>query len=221
MSTSLAHPLSLIHAEHPSDAWILRDQMRSHMRTQRRAISASEQHHVAQQLARWISRTRLLRAGSRVGVYLPHGREADLSIAIARGRARGCYLYLPRITHMRRRRMEFVEFAPGTALRENAYGILEPIARRGAHISIRRLDLILVPLVAVDARGWRLGSGAGFYDRRLSHLSRKRLWRRPRLIGVGYEFQRVESLPPSRWDVPVEGLITETGFHALRPWAPA
>jgi 5-formyltetrahydrofolate cyclo-ligase len=115
--------------------------------------------------------------------------------------------------------MEFVEFPPGVALRENVYGILEPVGGIAAHIPAKHLDVILLPLVAVDARGWRLGSGAGFYDRRLSHRRGPRHWRRPRLIGIAYEFQRVPTLEPSKWDVPVDGVITENGFYSFRPWA--
>ena len=188
------------------------------MRAQRRSVTRAQQQQVARQLAKWIARTHLLRAGAKVGVYLPQGREADLSHAISAARARGCRLYLPVITHYRRRRMEFAEFAPGVALRENAYGILEPAAAVTQHIPARHLDLILLPLVAVDARGWRLGSGAGFYDRRLSRLRRSRQWRRPKLIGVAYDFQRVASLTPSKWDVPVHAVITESGFHSTQPW---
>lgn len=85
---------------------------------------------------------------------------------------------------------------------------------------VRRLDVILLPLVAVDARGWRLGSGAGFYDRSLAHLRYGRRWRRPRLIGVAYEFQRVAQLEPQPWDVPLDAVVTERGFYPtarLRP----
>jgi 5-formyltetrahydrofolate cyclo-ligase len=181
-------------------------------------LTLAQQQQAATDIARWISRTHLLRAGTHVGVYLSQGREADLSVAIRRAHAIGCHLYVPCITHMRRRRMEFVELLPGTKLHKNVYGILEPVASPIARISVRELDVILLPLVGIDAHGWRLGSGAGFYDRRLSHLRSARLWRRPRLIGIGYEFQRVPRLEPSQWDVPVEGLITERGYHPLRPW---
>ncbi|MFL6577656.1 MAG: 5-formyltetrahydrofolate cyclo-ligase [Povalibacter sp.] len=220
MSSSTAHQSSIPDTERSGDRQLSREELRRKMKAIRRSVSLVEQRHVAEQLAIWISRSRLLRTGSRVGVYLPQGREADLSIAIKRAHERGCRLYLPFITHMRTHRMQFVEFVPGSPLKKNAYGILEPIASHAARVSIRRLDVVLLPLVAVDARGWRLGNGAGFYDRHLSHLRASRRWRRPKLIGIAYEFQRVPHLEPSKWDVPIEGLITERGFHTLRPWAP-
>ena len=91
-----------------------------------------------------------------------------------------------------------VRYARDAPLRPNRYGIAEPDARRRARIAVRHLDLVLVPLVAVDPRGTRLGTGAGFYDRCLHHLRAGRRWRRPKLIGLGYEFQRVDRLAAAR-----------------------
>ncbi|MGH8189602.1 MAG: 5-formyltetrahydrofolate cyclo-ligase, partial [Steroidobacteraceae bacterium] len=93
------------------------------------------------------------------------------------------------------------------------YGILEPLRERSRQAALRELDFILMPLVAIDARGARLGTGAGFYDRRLHRLRSARAWRRPKLIGVAYEFQRVPRLDAAPWDVPLDGLITERNFY--------
>jgi 5-formyltetrahydrofolate cyclo-ligase len=216
MSISSAHPspaIAPIGAQIPS-----REELRRQLRAQRRALTLAQQQQAAAYIARAISRTHFMRAGAHVGVYLSQGREADLSVAIRRAHAIGCHVYVPCVTHMRRRQMAFVKLLPGATLKKNVYGILEPVTPHCARISVHQLDVILLPLVGIDARGWRLGSGAGFYDRHLSHLRGPRLWRRPKLIGIAYEFQRVPHLEPSRWDVPVEGLITERGYHALRPW---
>ena len=75
------------------------------------------------------------------------------------------------------------------------------------------LDLVLVPLVAFDARGVRLGMGGGYYDRSFAYLNFRSRWRRPRLIGVGFDFQRAESISPQPWDVCLDGVITERGFY--------
>jgi 5-formyltetrahydrofolate cyclo-ligase len=113
--------------------------------------------------------------------------------------------------------MRFVRYRPDSVMRKNRYGIAEPNPRHGEIIPVRQLDLVLLPLVAFDARGWRLGSGAGFYDRSLQHLRAGRRWRRPLLIGVGYECQRVPELAPDTWDVPVDAMLTERGLQrALR-----
>jgi 5-formyltetrahydrofolate cyclo-ligase len=60
-----------------------------------------------------------------------------------------------------------------------------------------------------------LGSGAGFYDRALHHLHAGRRWRRPKLIALAYEFQRMEHLPSQSWDVPVDAILTEKQLYRI------
>jgi len=74
------------------------------------------------------------------------------------------------------------------------------------------LDIALVPLVAFDDYGRRLGMGGGYYDRTFAYLRHREHWRRPKLIGVAFEFQRVAELPAQPWDVPLDGIITEKGL---------
>lgn len=201
----------------PTGSFIDRNQLRREMRARRRAVSDTEQQRAGESIARILDRQRLLRPGRRLGVYISHGREADLGTAIALARQRDCHLYLPAITQLRHSRMDFLSFDSGTSLRLNMFGIPEPDPRQAERIAVRQLDLILVPLVAVDPWGSRLGSGAGFYDRRLRHRKTHLRWQRPRLIGIAYEFQRVAHLPTQPWDVPLDAVITERRFYPRLP----
>jgi len=185
------------------------------MRARRRQVTAIERRIAAQAFARIANRALLLRPGKRIAVYQAVGHEADLSAVIALARARGCRLYLPRVVDHRRNRLQFVAFDGSSRLRRNAFGILEPSGPIDA-VRVRDLDIVFMPLVAFDAEGWRLGSGAGFYDRKLHHLHATRRWRRPRLIGIAYDFQRVPHLQPHRWDIPFDAIITETGMQRSR-----
>ncbi|MGD8594123.1 MAG: 5-formyltetrahydrofolate cyclo-ligase, partial [Gammaproteobacteria bacterium] len=72
----------------------------------------------------------------------------------------------------------------------------------------RRLNLVLTPLVAFDARGNRLGMGGGYYDRTFAYLRHQHRWRRPRLAGIAYDFQQVDRLERSSWDVPLSTIAT-------------
>jgi 5-formyltetrahydrofolate cyclo-ligase len=198
-------------ASPPSD----RSQLRADLRARRRALSADERASASRQFARILRRSMLLRPGRHVAIYVAHDCEADPSAIVSLARRNRCELYLPAIADYRRRRMEFRRYARDTRLRRNRYGIAEP--ERGARrIAVRHLDLVLLPLVAVDPRGTRLGTGAGFYDRCLQHLRTGRRWRRPKLIGLGYEFQRVASLAARAWDVPLDALLTEKNLYALK-----
>jgi 5-formyltetrahydrofolate cyclo-ligase len=190
-----------------------RDQMRRAMRMRRRALTDEQYAKAARGLARVVTRQCWLRPGRRIAIYLPYGRELDPGIVIRMALQRRCSLYVPLVTNMRTHRMEFVRLKPGERLRRNRFGIQEPPRHAAERIAVRELDLILLPLVAVDEHGWRLGSGAGFYDRRLHHLRAGRRWRKPRLIGVAYEFQRVPRLDPAPWDVPLDAVITERALY--------
>lgn len=196
-----------------------RRRLRREMRLRRRQLSSSERSAAARQFARHA--TSLLRPGKRIALYLPHDGEADPGMIIRRARRHGCLLYLPFITNYRRGRMRFVRFDEDTRLQANRYGILEPVATLAPAIAAHLLDLVVLPLVAFDDRGWRLGSGAGFYDRQLHHLRRQRRWRHPRLIGLAYEFQRVEQLEAAPWDVPLDAVLTQHGLQTLRRSAAA
>jgi 5-formyltetrahydrofolate cyclo-ligase len=190
-----------------------RQQLRRQMRQLRRLLSPSARDEAHRQFARYLSGSYRLRPKQRVGVYIAYGHEADLHYVIDVARRRGCLLYLPVITDFRHSRMRFVRYRTDSAMRVNRYGIAEPDPRHAEVIPARKLDLILLPLVAFDERGWRLGSGAGYYDRALHHLRTGRRWRRPKLIGVGYECQRVARLQPDSWDVPLDGMLTERGLR--------
>jgi 5-formyltetrahydrofolate cyclo-ligase len=67
-------------------------------------------------------------------------------------------------------------------------------------------DVLLVPLLAFDRAGYRLGYGAGFYDRTLERLRRSK---RVTAIGIGFAGQEVESVPRDRYDQPLDWLVTE------------
>ena len=191
----------------------LRKEMRQEMRERRRSLPAATRESAHRQFARSLARSHLLQPGRHVAIYFAYGHEADLSDVIDLARRRGCRLYLPVITDLRHSRMRFVRYQRGSSMRTNRYGIAEPDPRHAETVPVQRLDLVLLPLVAFDARGWRLGSGAGFYDRSLQRLREGRRWRRPMLIGVGYECQRVPRLEPDRWDVPLDGMLTERGLQ--------
>jgi len=91
------------------------------------------------------------------------------------------------------------------AMSPGAYGILEP---QGARVELAEIDLIVVPALAYDLRGHRLGYGAGYYDRLLKAL--EQTLERGCRWGVGYGWQVVEGLPYESHDVPVDVILTPT-----------
>jgi 5-formyltetrahydrofolate cyclo-ligase len=193
----------------------LRRALRREYRARRRAIPPAERTAAAVSAARLLAGAALPRPGSTVAAYVPNDGEFDPGPLLDVARRRGCRVYLPVIA----RRLGAMAFgpldAPAGAWRPNRYGIPEP----GGHPALLRrpqdLDLVLVPLVAFDAAGHRLGMGAGYYDRAFAFLLRRTAWRRPRLLGLAFDAQQAESLPVAPWDVPLWGVLTES--RLLRP----
>lgn len=186
--------------------------LRRQMRALRTTLTRKERHLATIAFAREVQRARLMRPGMKIAAYLAVRHEADVSALVAKALELGCEVYLPRITNLRSGRMEFLRFQGLRKLRRNAVGLLEP-APTARRIPPRELDRAFVPLAAFDARGNRLGTGGGFYDRRFAYLGRRRSWRKPRLIGVGYELQRVPAVAAEPWDVVLDAVVTERGVH--------
>lgn len=92
-------------------------------------------------------------------------------------------------------------------LSKGAYGILEPHPESPL-VEPSLVDLILVPAVACDVKGYRLGYGAGYYDRMLSQQP----WRNVPTVGVVFEYARLPNLPRDVWDRPLRGICSESGL---------
>lgn len=98
----------------------------------------------------------------------------------------------------------FLRYTPETVLTPNKLRIPEPPLDIRQMITLDRLDVMMVPLVAFDDSGQRLGMGGGFYDRTLQN------WRQHGFlpVGVAHDCQQVERLPAEEWDVPLPAVLT-------------
>lgn len=173
-------------------------ELRACYRRRRRALSAADQSaHAEAVAAALVDR---LGAGP-VGMYVADDGEVDLAPLIAHCWQRGIAVALPVI---RSGRLAFASHAKDDALHRACYGVLEP--ERAVAITPA---LVLVPLVAFDAHGHRLGRGGGYYDRYFAaNPSVER-------IGIAHECQRAKSLPSDDWDVPLPAVVTELGWQRL------
>ena len=97
--------------------------------------------------------------------------------------------------------------ATSRPLQAGAYGILEPHADEPI-LDVGTVDLILVPAVAADRQGYRLGYGGGFYDRLLSEPH----WAAKPTLGILFDFALLPHLPIDPWDRPLNGICTEAGL---------
>lgn len=185
--------------------------LRKELMAARRATSRAERERAAHAVADAIATTHWLAPGKRIGLYASMPQELGTGPLIDLALARGCQVYLPRITSMRRRSMRFVPLGPNA--RRHDFGMLEP--EGAGFIGARFLDTIFCAGVGFDRRGARLGHGAGFYDRALAFRHTRTHWRGPRLVGLAYHFQVVPFIPVGEHDVFMDLLVTDRGIHEV------
>ncbi|MGA8135136.1 MULTISPECIES: 5-formyltetrahydrofolate cyclo-ligase [Pseudomonas] len=190
-----------------------RPQLRRLLRKARRALSASEQRQAARGLYRQLAQHPLFRRARHISLYLPTDGEIDPRLLLREAQRRGKHTYLPVLSAWPRTRMVFQRIRPGEKLQPNRFRILEPRVKLAAQRKVWTLDLVLLPLVGFDVEGGRLGMGGGFYDRSLAYLARRQSWRKPTLLGLAHECQKVAKLNQASWDVPLQGTVTDRAWY--------
>lgn len=181
----------------------IKSQLRREQRRARSALTARELRTAAQDMARHATQlTPLLRA-TRIASYRSFAGEINPEPL---EQQLGARVLLPKISNFRLGQMQF--YAQDRIPKTNRLGIEEPRGL-GSPTSVKHLDVVLVPLVAFQRDGNRLGMGAGFYDRALAFRRNEPSIKRPLLIGLAHHFQETNRLQPEPWDVPLDAIITD------------
>jgi 5,10-methenyltetrahydrofolate synthetase len=121
-------------------------------------------------------------------------------------RSRGALTALP-VVVAPKTPLIFREWHPGVELAKGPLDIPYPV---NSHEMTP--DAVLLPMNGWDAQGYRLGYGAGFFDRTLACLAAK-----PLTIGISYEFAKLDTIDPQSWDVPMDYVVTERGVYRRDP----
>lgn len=137
-------------------------------------------------------------------VFWSFGSEVDTGPILERLQERGVQVALPRIEGDD---IVPVRFRRGDRLTETAFGAREPTA--GQVLAAPDVDVVVVPGVAFDRQGHRLGYGRGFYDRFLRSAAAFR-------VAIGFGLQLVDDVPHGRGDVPMDAIVTEAGVTRRR-----
>lgn len=182
--------------------------LRRHMLKKRAALDAGHRRRASQTIAREVlHRIELHPDPLRLIVlYVSFGHEVETHELIAELLRRRFEIALPCVLHNpRRMEMRVIDRFP-EGLVAGDFGILEPQPLLHPRVvEPGEIDLLLVPGVAFDRRGHRLGYGAGYYDRWLVHEHRAPAW------GLSFDAQVVDAIPVDPWDRPVDLVITERG----------
>ena len=186
-------------------------ELRAHFRAARRALSKAQQRESAQQLAAHFWRSAAFHHAESIAFYLAADGELSVEFLLEAALAAGKRCFLP-VAKIDDCSMRFVRYeGDASSLIVNAWGIPEPDPT-GDTIAATDLDLVLVPLVACDKHGNRLGRGKGFYDRAFDFVRASSAPANPPLlVGIAHECQICPTpLPHESWDVPLAAIATPT-----------
>lgn len=175
--------------------------------TARRAAVAEANPEAAARIAARVADTWAPSSGTVVAGYWPMRNEVDVRPSLSMLWSRGCRIALP-VIQDKHAPLLFRAWETDEDLQPGPFGTSEP--REEADV----VDptLLLVPMLAFDRAGRRLGYGGGFYDRTLSAL---RDWHAVQAIGVAYADQEVAAVPSGPHDMPLDGIVTENEFLDL------
>lgn len=166
----------------------------------RNGMATEEVERLGRQVQEQVAASKEFASARTVGTYYAIGSEVRTSFILDAARKMGKKVALPRIEG---ERMVFYEFTDGELV-EGKFGIKEP--RPSSPVD--NIDLVLVPGIAFDYKGCRIGYGKGYYDR---FLSMQHCFS----MGLAYSFQVVEELPRGRFDRRISSIATENGVLYL------
>lgn len=164
----------------------------------RLAVSADARAAMAARIAEGLDSIVGDVAGRMVSLYWPFRGEPDLRPWMASVNQRGGRTALPIVVE-KGRPLVFKAWKAGEPLEKGVWNI--PIPVHGGPVLP---DIVISPVVGIDPDNYRLGYGGGFYDRTLAAMPRK-----PLVIGVGYELQRIPTIYPQQHDIPMERFVSE------------
>jgi 5,10-methenyltetrahydrofolate synthetase len=182
-----------------------KDTLRRELMARRAGLNAEAVRTASENALSLIRSLAEWRQAREVLVYWPVRGEVDVRPLVAELWQRGCRVLMPRCRPDAYGEMDIACAACEDELVPGPFTLMEPDAGKCPPVDECSPDMALIPGVCFDRRGYRLGFGGGYYDRLLATDGMKR----PLILGIGYAFQLVESLPVQPWDMPVDIVCTE------------
>jgi len=184
------------------------------MRERRRLLPFDERSIAAKALSRNLLHFLGARRAGRIAGYIANDGEIDPFLALLECLRRGYQCFLPVLFPGQKPYVRFANYSNKSRFRLNKYRIPEPVVAQQYCLNASQLEWVFLPLVAFDVVGNRLGMGGGYYDSALVLSQHRKHWQRPRLIGLAYEFQRVDQMLADEWDIPLHGILTDKMFYS-------
>jgi 5,10-methenyltetrahydrofolate synthetase len=187
--------------EHDADPLVFRAALRREKLAVRLALDATTHGALSARIEALLAALLMPLSPRTLAFCAPVRGEFDIRPLASLLLQRGWHAAMP-IADLAGAPMNFRSWTPATEMAIDRHGI--PVPAAGPHIAP---DIILLPLLAFDPLGYRLGYGGGYFDRTLAALVP-----RPLAIGVGFELARVEDIRPQKHDLPLDAIVTEAGI---------
>ncbi|PJJ97678.1 5-formyltetrahydrofolate cyclo-ligase [Lysobacteraceae bacterium NML91-0213] len=182
-----------------------RDALRRELRHRRRDVPPAQRIHAAEAVAARLDALPFMPTQGYVAGYW--AMDGEVALHVWQLRLPSTLVYCLPVLH-EDGRLRFAPWRAGASLVTNRYGIPEPDVESGACLDAGDIALAVLPLVAFDGHGQRLGMGAGWYDR--TFAERRGRAGPPWLAGAAYAFQQTGPLDAREWDVPLDAVCTDT-----------
>ena len=186
-------------------------EIRQAIRESRQAVPIPYAKQAAAKFVELVVELDWYKNAKRIAAYLPFNGEADPLPLMDRAIVDGKQIFVPVIVD-KSEPLRFEAWTRETKVTENSFHINEPDASETS-TAPPELDLVITPLVAFDGQRNRLGVGGGYYDRTFAFLNNiATADRRPLMVGLGYELQRIKKIDSQSHDVKLDAVVTETGI---------
>ncbi len=185
--------------------------LRKNIRSKRNSLNPTDIKTFSQSINQRLIHNSLFRNSQKIAIYFPVNNEVDTKYIIRAAWGQKKKIYLPVLVS--NNQLRFAPYHPSSLLIKNRFGIPEPAIQARQLLAADSLDLVIAPLVAFDANCARIGMGGGFYDRTFSFLQCNCQWKKPKLIAVAFELQRVTSIIAQEWDLPMHTIISDQTIY--------
>lgn len=189
--------------------------IRTQMRHRRQALSSLEQTTLSNIIVEKILTLTAFQSAKSIGLYQAFQNEVNLDALWEIAAKSQKTTSFPVISTDKKchdmvfKSLDFAEALRFDALKWNHFQIKEP-TQSAPTTPLETIDCLFVPLLAFDTKGYRLGMGKGYYDRL---LARVKSFQNHQIIGVAYDFQKVDTLPHDSWDIPLDMVVTENHIY--------
>jgi 5-formyltetrahydrofolate cyclo-ligase len=190
----------------------LKKQLRQQMRIARKSLNAEQRSIAGRSLLTHLQSIDQFNDANSIALYLTSDGEIDPIHVIEYCWALGKQVFLPVLDPDKHNQLLFINYLKDTPMCLNKYKISEPAAPYQNTLDANQLDLVLLPLVAFDDSGSRMGMGGGYYDRSFAFKTQT-LAATPHLIGLAHQLQKVDQLAVESWDIPLAAIVTDKQIY--------